>query len=166
MADFAPGKIGFGGVDGHYGRIALRMLAVGAAERYSNHSVGLPEGIPEMKKADVHQVVVSGDHHELQSGQAIEVLLRLTELGRVTLGREVAGDDDEVGMEVKDFIERVVEQLPLELGMPAVEVREVGDRQMMGLHWVRMIWTARDEWWREGGGEANGEGNGADLCAG
>jgi hypothetical protein len=82
-----------------------------------------------VEEADVHEVVVAGDHDHLESAQPVEVLLRLPELGCVTLRSEVSGDHHEVRLEVQRFLDALLHQLRLETDVSTVDVGYLNDRK-------------------------------------
>src|SRR5205085_5467673 len=83
----------------------------------------------EVDVADIPGVVVARDHDERLALDPVEVALR----GRVLLlepeRRQVAGADDNVGLQVVDLGNRSLHQVRHEMRRTAVEVREVRDCQ-------------------------------------
>jgi hypothetical protein len=106
------------------------------------HAVALPdalayaEGVAEVQVADVLGVVVPGDDDGAQPGveQRLEVLLGGAELVGVPVGGEVAADHDEIRLDGDDLAHGRLQQGGVEEGRSAVEVRQLGDQELLARH--------------------------------
>ena len=140
--DLAFRQVGLRGVDGHDLHGHRRAVAVAQphdAIALLGH-VADPERVPEVQVAHVLRIVVAGDHERRETAleQGIEEALGDAELGRVALSREVATDDDEVGIEPDRLLHRRLEQRGVEVRRPAVQVGQLGDDERFPCHHHRV----------------------------
>ena len=80
-----------------------------------------------MDVADVARVVVAGDHDHRLALDAVEVLAREGVLVLEAVRGEVAGDDDDVRLELVHLRDRALEVLRKEELLPAMEVGKLDD---------------------------------------
>ncbi len=95
--------------------------------------VAAPEQLLEVRVADVSRVVIAGDDDERLAVDPIEVPLRLGVLLLESVRGQVAGADDDLGLQLVDLRDRALHQVGHEVPVAAVDVGEVGDR-LRGAH--------------------------------
>ena len=116
-ADLPVVEVGLGRVDGDDG-----------GSRLVQHRAALADQLLEMDVPDVARVVVSRHDDERLAVDAVQVALGFRVLLLEAEGREVAGADDDVGFEVVDLGNRSFHQIRHEMGIPAMQIREMSDR--------------------------------------
>ncbi len=89
--------------------------------------VPLAEELLEMDVANVAGVVVPGDDDELPALEPVEIGLRLGVLGLEPVRGEIAGADDDLGLELVDLHDRPLHQVGDEIRRAAMEIRDVRD---------------------------------------
>src|SRR5437588_7662526 len=140
-SDLALGQVGLGGVHGHHLHVERRSRAV-AVEHEAQHAVALlghvarTEGVAEVQVPDVLGVVVAGDDEGVELGfeEGLDEALGGAELARVALGREIAADDDEVGVQGDGLLDGGVEELGVEVRGSAVQIGELGEDEGVAGH--------------------------------
>ena len=117
-ADLPVVQIGLGRVDGD------DCDAVGA-----QHRVAVAEQLLEVHIADVARVVVARDDDDRLAFDRVEVALRERVLVLEPVRGQVAGDDDDVRVELVHLRDRPFEQVREEELRPAVEVGQLHHRE-------------------------------------
>ena len=93
----------------------------------AEHGVPLAEEILEVDVAHVARVVVAGDHDHRLALDAVQVLPREHVFVLEAVRGEVAGDHDDVGLDLVHLGDRPLEVLREEELLPAMQVRELHD---------------------------------------
>src|SRR5262249_39532130 len=96
---------------------------------FLQHRIAVAEHLFEVDVPDVPRVVVSGNHDERVAVDAVEVLACGQVLVTEAEGREVARAHDDVRFELVDLSDRALEEARLEVGLAAVDVRELRDSE-------------------------------------
>jgi hypothetical protein len=111
-------EIRLGGVDGDE-RDAADVL----------HRVALAEQLLEVDVAHVSRIVVARDDDERVALDPIEILTRALVLLAEAESRQVARAHDHVRLELVDLVDRALEEIRHEVAFPAVEIRDVRERE-------------------------------------
>ena len=117
-------EVGLGRVDGDDGAVPL-----------SDHRVAVSEELLEMDVADVARIMVPRDDDEGVRVQAVEVSLGLRVLLLEPERRQIAGADDDRGLERVDLGDHALHQVGDEMRIAAMDVRQVRDRERRR-HWA------------------------------
>ena len=106
------------------------------------HRVPVAEELLEVDVADVARVVVAGDHDHRLALDPVQVVARERVLVLEAVRGEVAGDHDDVRLELVHLGDRALEVLRQEELLPAVQVRELHDpehRRRRPTYWLGAI---------------------------
>ena len=93
------------------------------------HRVAVAEELFEMDVADVARVVVPRDDDDRLARDRVDVLLGERVLLLEAEGRQVAGDDDDVRLDVVDLGDCALEEVWQEELRAAVQIRDLDDRE-------------------------------------